>query len=199
MRRVRFVRVGLTGGVASGKSTVSAMLRDLGAVVIDADLLAREVVARGTPGLEAVVASFGPQVLADDGSLDRAKLGAIVFVDPSRRAALEAIIHPLVRARAAEIEAAAPADVLVVHDIPLLVETGQAGAFDAVVVVDVPEDLQVERAVRDRGWSEDEALSRVRAQAARADRLAAATHVVDNSGTLEDLRRRVAEVFEELV
>ncbi|HET7069257.1 MAG TPA: dephospho-CoA kinase [Nocardioides sp.] len=199
MRRVRFVRVGLTGGVASGKSTVSAMLRDLGAVVIDADVLAREVVARGTPGLEAVVASFGPQVLADDGSLDRAKLGAIVFVDPSRRAALEAIIHPLVRARAAEIEAAAPADVLVVHDIPLLVETGQAGAFDAVVVVDVPEDLQVERAVRDRGWSEDEALSRVRAQAARADRLAAATHVVDNSGTLEDLRRRVAEVFEELV
>ncbi len=199
MRRVRFVRVGLTGGVASGKSTVSAMLRDLGAVVIDADVLAREVVARGTPGLEAVVASFGPQVLADDGSLDRAKLGAIVFVDPSRRAALEAIIHPLVRARAAEIEAAAPADVLVVHDIPLLVETGQAGAFDAVVVVDVPEDLQVERAVRDRGWSEDEALSRVRAQAARADRLAAATHVVDNSGTLEDLRRRVAEVIEELV
>ncbi len=199
MRRVRFVRVGLTGGVASGKSTVSAMLRDLGAVVIDADVLAREVVARGTPGLEAVVASFGPQVLADDGSLDRAKLGAIVFVDPSRRAALEAIIHPLVRARAAEIEAAAPADVLVVHDIPLLVETGQAGAFDAVVVVDVPEDLQVERAVRDRGWSEDEARSRVRAQAARADRLAAATHVVDNSGTLEDLRRRVAEVFEELV
>jgi dephospho-CoA kinase len=193
------VRVGLTGGVASGKSTVSAMLRDLGAVVIDADVLAREVVARGTPGLEAVVASFGPQVLADDGSLDRAKLGAIVFVDPSRRAALEAIIHPLVRARAAEIEAAAPADVLVVHDIPLLVETGQAGAFDAVVVVDVPEDLQVERAVRDRGWSEDEARSRVRAQAARADRLAAATHVVDNSGTLEDLRRRVAEVFEELV
>lgn len=199
MRRVRFVRVGLTGGVASGKSTVSAMLRDLGAIVIDADVLAREVVARGTPGLEAVVTSFGPQVLADDGSLDRARLGAIVFADPSRRAALEAIIHPLVRARAAEIESTAPPDVLVVHDIPLLVETGQAGAFDAVVVVDVPEGLQVERAVRDRGWSEDEARSRVRAQATPAERLAAATYVVDNSGTLEDLRQRVTEVFEELV
>jgi dephospho-CoA kinase len=192
------VRVGLTGGVASGKSAVSAMLRDLGAIVIDADVLAREVVARGTPGLEAVVTSFGPQVLADDGSLDRARLGAIVFADPSRRAALEAIIHPLVRARAAEIESTAPPDVLVVHDIPLLVETGQAGAFDAVVVVDVPEGLQVERAVRDRGWSEDEARSRVRAQATPAERLAAATYVVDNSGTLEDLRQRVTEVFEEL-
>jgi dephospho-CoA kinase len=192
------VRVGLTGGVASGKSTVSAMLRDLGAIVIDADVLAREVVARGTPGLEAVVTSFGPQVLADDGSLDRARLGAIVFADPSRRVALEAIIHPLVRARAAEIESTAPPDVLVVHDIPLLVETGQAGAFDAVVVVDVPEGLQVERAVRDRGWSEDEARSRVRAQATPAERLAAATYVVDNSGTLEDLRQRVTEVFEEL-
>ncbi|HET9841056.1 MAG TPA: dephospho-CoA kinase [Nocardioides sp.] len=192
------MRVGLTGGVASGKSTVSAMLRDLGAIVIDADVLAREVVARGTPGLEAVVTSFGPQVLADDGSLDRARLGAIVFADPSRRVALEAIIHPLVRARAAEIESTAPPDVLVVHDIPLLVETGQAGAFDAVVVVDVPEGLQVERAVRDRGWSEDEARSRVRAQATPAERLAAATYVVDNSGTLEDLRQRVTEVFEEL-
>jgi dephospho-CoA kinase len=192
------VRVGLTGGLASGKSTVSAMLRELGAVVIDADVLAREVVAPGTPGLEAVVASFGPEVLADDGSLDRASLGAIVFVDRSRRSALEGIVHPLVRARAAELEAAAPSGALVVHDIPLLVETGQADAFDAVIVVDVPEDVQVERAVHDRGWSEDEARSRLAAQAARAERLAAATHVIDNSGTFEDLRRRVAEVFAEL-
>jgi dephospho-CoA kinase len=192
------VRVGLTGGLASGKSTVSAMLRELGAVVIDADVLAREVVAPGTPGLQAVVASFGPEVLADDGSLDRASLGAIVFVDRSRRSALEGIVHPLVRARAAELEAAAPSGALVVHDIPLLVETGQADAFDAVIVVDVPEDVQVERAVHDRGWSEDEARSRLAAQAARAERLAAATHVIDNSGTFEDLRRRVAEVFAEL-
>jgi dephospho-CoA kinase len=169
------VRVGLTGGVASGKSTVSAMLHELGAVVIDAD------------------------VLGDDGGLDRPALGAIVFADPSRRAALEAIVHPLVRSRAAEIEESAPAGVLVVHDIPLLVETGQAGAFDAVVVVDVPEELQVERAISERGWSQDEARSRIAAQATRAQRLAAATHVVENAGTIEDLHQRVAEVFGELV
>jgi dephospho-CoA kinase len=190
--------VGLTGGVASGKSTVSAMLRDLGALVVDADALAREVVEAGTPGLEAVVAEFGPEVLGGDGRLDRAGLGRLVFADPSRRVALEAIIHPLVRARAAELEAAAPEGTLVVHDIPLLVETGQEASFDAVVVVDVPEDLQVERAVRERGWSEDEARARVAAQASRSDRLAAASHIIDNSGTLEDLRHHVTEVFEEL-
>src|SRR3954447_24398859 len=193
------MRVGLTGGVASGKSTVSAMLRELGAVVVDADVLARDVVAPGTPGLAAVVAEFGPEVVGADGALDRARLGSVVFADPSRRTALEAIIHPLVRARAAEIEQATPDGVLVVHDIPLLVETGQAERFDAVVVVDVPEALQVERAVRDRRWTEEEARSRVAAQAPRAERLAAATHVVDNSGTIEDLRHRVTEVFGELV
>jgi len=193
------MRVGLTGGVASGKSTVSAMLRELGAVVVDADALAREVVEPGTPGLDAVVDEFGSDVLTADGRLDRSKVGALVFADPSRRAALEAIVHPLVRARATEIEEAAPAGVLVVHDIPLLVETGQATSFDAVVVVDVPEEVQVERAVRERGWTEAEARARVEAQASRADRLAAATHVVENSGDVEDLRQRVTEVFEQLV
>lgn len=193
------MHVGLTGGVASGKSTVAAILEELGALVIDADVLAREVVEPGTPGLAAVVTAFGPEVLDTQGALDRARLGSIVFADPSRRADLEAIIHPLVRARAHEIESAAPAGVLVVQDIPLLVETGQAGAFDAVLVVDVPEDLQVERAVRGRGWTEEQARSRVAAQAARADRLAAATHVIDNSRTHEDLRQRVTEVFEGLV
>jgi dephospho-CoA kinase len=193
------VRVGLTGGVASGKSTVSAMLRELGAVVVDADALAREVVEPGTPGLAAVVEAFGPEVLADDGSLDRARLGAIVFADPARRAELEAIIHPLVRARAAEIEAAAAPGVVVVQDIPLLVETGQAASFDVVIVVDAPEELQVERAVRDRRWTTDEARSRIAAQASRDERRAAATYVVDNSGTTEDLRQRVAEVFAALV
>jgi dephospho-CoA kinase len=192
------VRVGLTGGVASGKSTVSALLRDLGAVVVDADALAREVVEPGTPGLAAVSTAFGREVLAEDGSLDRARLGAVVFADPERRQALEAIIHPLVRARAAQIEAAAPLGAVVVHDIPLLVETGQAESFDAVIVVDVPEDLQVERAARERGWSREEARSRIAAQASREERRAAATYVVDNSGTTEDLRRRVAEVFAEL-
>jgi dephospho-CoA kinase len=167
--------------------------------VIDADVLAREVVEPGTPGLAAVVDVFGPEVLDAEGALDRARLGSIVFADPSRRADLEAIIHPLVRARAHEIERAAPAGVLVVQDIPLLVESGQASTFDVVLVVDVPEELQVERAVRDRGWTEEQARSRVAAQAARADRLAAATHVIDNSGTHEDLRQRVTEVFEGLV
>jgi dephospho-CoA kinase len=193
------VRVGLTGGVASGKSTVSQVLRDLGAVVVDADALAREVVEPGTPGLAAVVAEFGRGVLGPDGSLDRAALGQLVFADPVRRAALEAIVHPLVRARAAELEATAPPGAVVVHDIPLLVETGQADAFDAVVVVDVAEEEQVERAVRERGWTADEARARIAAQATRAERLAAATHVVDNSGTREDLRHRVTEVYEQLV
>jgi len=193
------VRVGLTGGVASGKSTVSALLRDLGAVVVDADALAREVVAPGTPGLASVLAAFGPEVQAADGSLDRARLGAMVFADPARRADLEAIVHPLVRTRAAEIEAAAQPGAVVVHDIPLLVETGQAESFDAVIVVDAPEEVQVDRAVRDRGWSPEEARSRIAAQASREERRAAATYVVENSGTTEDLRQRVAEVFAELV
>ena len=192
------MRVGLTGGVASGKSTVSRLLRELGAVVVDADALAREVVAPGTPGFAAVVEEFGPAVLADDGGLDRSRLGSIVFSDPVRRTALEAIVHPLVRARAAEIEATVPPGTLVVHDIPLLVETGQASSFDAVLVVDVPTDVQVERSVRERGWSPDEARDRIGAQASREDRLAAATHVIDNTGTVEDLRQRVTEVFSEL-
>lgn len=193
------MRVGLTGGVASGKSTVAEILRGLGAVVVDADALAREVVEPGTAGLDAVVAEFGTSVLTPDGRLDRPTLAAVVFEDPARRAALEAIVHPLVRARAAQLEASAPPGAVVVHDIPLLVETGQAAAFDAVVVVDVPEDQQVERAVRERGWSPEEARARVAAQASRADRLAAATHVIENSGTLEDLRHQVTEVFDGLV
>ncbi len=193
------MRIGLTGGVASGKSTVAAILRDLGVLVVDADALAREVVAPGTPGLAEVVAQFGPDVLAADGGLDRAALGRLVFEDPARRAALEAIIHPLVRARAAELESAAPDGSLVVHDLPLLVETGQVGRFDAVLVVDVPTHVQVERAVRERGWSEEEARSRIAAQASRDDRLAAATYVLDNTGTREDLRQRVAEVLDQLL
>lgn len=192
------MRVGLTGGVASGKSTVSGILAELGAVVVDADQLAREVVAPGTPGLAAVVTAFGPGVLTQDGVLDRPALGKIVFADPARRAELETIIHPLVRRRAAELEALAPAGALVVHDIPLLAETGQASSFDAVLVVDAPAGLQLERMVRERDWTPDEARSRIEAQAAREDRLAVATYVIDNSGTVEDLRQRVAEVFGEL-
>ena len=192
------MRVGLTGGVASGKSTVSRMLAELGAVVIDADVLAREVVARGTDGLAEVVAAFGPAVLTSEGDLDRPAVGALVFADEAKRRTLEGIIHPRVRARAAEIEAAAPTDAVVVHDIPLLAETGQAGSFDAVVVVDVPSELQVERMVRDRGWSPEEAGSRIAAQAGRAERRAIATYVIENTGDLGDLRRRVTELFGQL-
>jgi dephospho-CoA kinase len=193
------MRVALTGGVAAGKSTVAAILEELGAVVIDSDRLAREVVEPGTPGLAAVVEEFGEQVLAEDGSLDRPALGAVVFADPARRRRLEEILHPLIRRRSLELAAAVPPGTLVVHDIPLLVETGQAGDFDEVLVVDVPVGTQVERMVAERGWSREDAEARVAAQASREERLAAATHVVDNTGTREDLRDRVTEVFHTLV
>jgi dephospho-CoA kinase len=193
------MRVGLTGGVGSGKSTVAAILTELGALVIDADQLAREVVEPGTPGLAAVVEEFGDQVLTDDGRLDRPALGAVVFADEQRRRRLEAILHPLVRARGAEIEESVPEDRLVVHDIPLLVESGQAGLFDAVLVVDVPVQTQVERLVRDRGWTPQQARARIAAQADREARRAAATYVIDNTGTRDDLRDRVTEVVDRLV
>jgi dephospho-CoA kinase len=193
------MRVALTGGVGAGKSTVADVLTGLGAVVVDADRLAREVVEPGTPGLSAVAAAFGRDVLAADGTLDRAALGRLVFADEAARRRLEGILHPLIRSRGLELEQAAPAGTLVVHDIPLLVETGQAGQFDEVVVVDVPVPVQVDRLVRDRGWSRQDAEARVAAQATREERLAAATYVVENTGTVEDLRDRVAEVFERLV
>jgi dephospho-CoA kinase len=192
------MRVGLTGGIASGKSTVSAILRELGAVVIDADQLAREVVARGTTGLTAVVEEFGPGVLTPEGDLDRPALAATVFGDAAARRRLEAIVHPLVRRRIAELEAEAPAGALVVHDIPLLAESGRADSFDAVVVVDAPEESQVARMVCDRGWTEDEARARMAAQSTRAARLAMATYVIDNSGTVEELHRQVEELYAKL-
>ena len=185
--------------MASGKSTVSQILRELGAVVIDADQLAREVVAPGTDGLREIVEAFGPEVLTEDGELDRPAMGAIVFADEEARRRLEGIIHPRVRARGAELEAAAPEGTVVVHDIPLLAETGQADRFDAVLVVDVPVETQVERMVNLRGMTREEAEARVAAQADRERRLAVATYVIENTGTLEDLRERVTEVFEKLV
>jgi len=193
------MRVGLTGGIASGKSSVSAILRDLGAVVIDSDQLARDVVAQGTPGLAAVVDAFGPDVLAADGSLDRPKLGAIVFADPERRRELEAITHPLIgeASRALEEEARA-AGHLVVNDIPLLVEAGMAPFFDVVIVVDVPVEVQRQRLLELRGTTREDAEARIAAQATREQRLAAATHVLDNTGSLDDLRKRVEELYAEL-
>lgn len=188
------VRVGLTGGVASGKSTVSARLAQLGAVVVDADALAREVVAVGTPGLADVVARFGDGVLTADGTLDRPALGALVFADHEARRDLEGIIHPRVRAEGAALEAAAPADAVVVHDIPLLVETGQSELFDVVVVVDTPVEEQVRRMVANRGMTREDALARIAAQATREQRLAVADVVIDNTGTLDDLIARVDEL-----
>lgn len=192
------LRIGLTGGIASGKSEVSRLLDLLGAVVIDADVLAREVVAPGTDGLAEVTAVFGPGVLGADGALDRPALGRVVFGDEVARRKLEAIVHPRVRARAASIEAEAAENAVVVHAIPLLVETGQARSFDQLVVVDVPEDVQVERLVRTRGMSEAEARSRIAAQASREDRLGVADVVLDNSGTLADLERQVRELWDKL-
>ena len=192
------MRVGLTGGVASGKSTVAAILQELGAVVIDADQLARDVVARGTPGLDAVVEEFGRDLLTAEGDLDRPAMAERVFADDDARRRLEGIIHPLVFEQIQELEAAAPPDAIVVHDIPLLAESGRADTFDAVIVVDAPEELQVERMQRERAWSREQALSRIGAQSSRDERLAIATYVIDNSGGLDDLRRQVEEVYHDL-
>ena len=185
------LRVGLTGGIGSGKSTVARLLAERGALIVDADELAREAVAPGTTGLAAVVARFGRSVLRPDGHLDRPALGRIVFADDAARSDLNAIVHPEVRRLASERERLAPADAVVVHVIPLLVETGQQGGFDAVVVVDVPEEVQVARVMARDGVDADAARARLRAQSSRPDRLAAATHVLDNSAGPETLRQRV--------
>lgn len=195
----RRVRVGLTGGIASGKTAVSDLLQAHGAVIIDSDVLAREVVAPGSPGLGQVVQRFGRDILHQaDGSLDRAALGKIVFADPAARQDLEKIIHPAVRSRAAELEAAAPVDAVVVQVIPLLVETGQSDHFDVLVVVDVDPTLQLRRVMERGGLSEDEASSRIAAQASRDERLAVADVVIKNSGTRADLAARVDEVWQSL-
>jgi dephospho-CoA kinase len=196
------LRAGLTGGIGSGKSAVSERLASLGAAIIDADKAARAVVEPGTPGLERIAEAFGPGVLRDDGSLDRAALAGIVFGDDAARARLNAIVHPLVgeHMRAAEeaaVEAGGP-DAVLVHDIPLLAEGGTSAQFDLVIVVDVPAELQVERLAGQRGMPAEEARARMAAQATRQQRLAVADIVIDNSGTLADLDRRVGEVWAQL-
>ncbi len=190
------LRIALTGGIACGKTLVSDELAALGAVVIDADLVARQVVERGSAGLQEVVAHFGSSILLADGSLDRAALGELIFADADARAHLNAIIHPRVRAEARRLEGDAPADGVVVHSIPLLVETGQQGAFDAVIVVDVAEDVQLRRLMDRNGLTETQALARVGAQVPRPERLAAATFVIDNTGVPEVTRRLVQELWQ---
>ncbi|WP_055554312.1 dephospho-CoA kinase [Streptomyces sp. NBRC 110028] len=193
------LKLGLTGGIGAGKSEVSRILVSYGAVLIDSDRIAREVVEPGTPGLAAVVAEFGPEVLMDDGRLDRPKLGGIVFNDPERLRALNAIVHPLVRDRSAELQADAGPGAVVVHDVPLLAENGLGSLYDLVLVVDATPETQLDRLVRLRGMTEDEARARMAAQATREERLAVADVVIDNDGPLERLEPQVRKVWAELV
>lgn len=188
-------RVGLTGGIASGKSTVSARLAALGATIIDYDRLAREVVEPGSPALDLIAQRFGAGVITPEGTLDRPALGALVFADPAALKDLEAITHPAIRDLAARREQEAGADGIVVHDNPLLVEMGAAAACDVVIVVDAPEELQVARMVEDRGMSEADARARIAAQASREERNAAADVLIENTGTREQLSARVDEVW----
>jgi len=178
--------VGLTGGTGAGKSTVAGRLAERGAVVVDADLLAREVVAPGTPGLAAVVAEFGADVRGGDGSLDRAALARLAFASPERRRALEAVTHPLIAARTAKLFAAAPADAVIVHDVPLLVEKDMGAAYHLVVVVDAPVQARVSR-LQARGMAPDDARARISAQASTEQRRAAADVWLDNTGSAIDL------------
>jgi dephospho-CoA kinase len=196
------LRVGLTGGIGSGKSEVSRRLAARGAVIIDADMAARRVVDPGTPGLARIAEAFGPAVLRPDGALDRERLGAIVFSGPAQLAKLNAITHPLIgewmqAAERAAVEAA-EGNLIVVYDAALLAESGRWADYDLVIVVDAPPEVQVDRLVSQRGMAPDQARARLAAQATREQRLALADLVIDNSGSIEDLDRRVAEVWADL-
>ena len=191
--------VGLTGGIGSGKSEVLNRLKARGATVVDADLAARRVVEPGTDGYDAVVKEFGSAVVGPDGALDRPKLGAIVFADPERLAALNAIVHPRVAALMAEWADAAPEGGIVVYDIPLLVEGGADRGYAAVIVVDADEEVRYARLLANRGMSRADASARMAAQASREDRLAAADYVIANNGSLEDLDQETDRVWSELL
>ncbi|MEI2641931.1 MAG: dephospho-CoA kinase [Candidatus Nanopelagicales bacterium] len=186
-------RIGLTGGIGSGKSTVAKMFAELGAHVIDADAVAREVVEPRTPGLAALVEEFGNGILDGD-RLDRTSLAQIVFEDEGARTRLNAIIHPLIGARTAELIAALPPDAVFLHDVPLLVELHLENAYDLVVVVDAPDDVRVSRLV-ERGLTEDDARARIATQATREQRLAVADVVINNSGDLDQLREQVRSAW----
>lgn len=195
----RMVRVGLTGGIGSGKSEVARLLAERGAVVIDSDVLAREVVEPGTPGLAAVVDEFGPQVLSADGRLDRDRLAGIVFADPPARERLNAIVHPLVRAASADRLAGVPQDAVVVHDIPLLVEAGLTEGWDLIVVVAASTTTQLDRLVRLRGMDSGAAQARINAQMPLADKLALADVVIHNDGSRDALAEQVDTLWARLL
>ena len=187
-------RIGLTGGIGSGKSTVAALLAAHGAVVVDADEIARDVVEPGTPGLVAVVAEFGPDVLRESGTLDRARLAQIVFNDPAALQRLNEIVHPLVGAESQRLISAAPAGAVLVYDVPLLVESGLQDVFDSVVVVEAPENVRLERLTA-RGVDPQDAVRRMANQASGEQRAAVADYVIDNSGALPDLAAQVERVW----
>ena len=192
--------VGLTGGIGAGKSAVSALLGSYGAVVVDADLVAREVVETGSAGLASIVEEFGQEALQPDGSLDRGALGSLVFGDPAALARLNAVLHPLIGARTTELveqARAAGAEVLV-HDVPLLVENGLAPLYDAVVVVAASPLIQLDRLTRIRGLTEAEARARIDSQAPLSDKLAVATHVINNGGPIRELAPQVRRLWQEL-
>ncbi|GIG54492.1 dephospho-CoA kinase [Demequina activiva] len=191
------LRIALTGGIAAGKSTASARFGELGATVVDHDILARRAVEPGSAGLVEIVRAFGDRAVRD-GALDRAALAAIVFHDPAARAQLDAIVHPYVfaMARAADKQARADGAQVVVHDIPLLVEAGGGEDYDLVVTIAAPEEVRVARMVESRGMSRDDALARIRSQASDAERSAAADTVLDGSGTAEALRAQVDEYWQ---
>lgn len=193
------LRIGLTGGIGAGKSTVAGRLRELGATIVDADLLAREVVEPGTPGLAAVIEAFGSGVLLDDGRLDRPALGRIVFADDEQRLRLNAILHPLIAERSGRLIAEAADDSVLVHDIPLLVESGAGGAFDLVMIVHAPEQERLRRLVEDRGMSEHDARARIKAQAGDEERRAAADVWIDNSGSRESTLAQVDAAWQDRI
>ena len=186
------MRIALTGGIGSGKSTVARLLADHGAMIVDADAIAREVVAPGQPALDEIAAAFGPDVVAPDGTLDRARLASIVFGDDEALARLNAITHPRIAERSAELLAQAPEDAVVVYDMPLLVEQGPSAVqgWDLVIVVDSSDDIRLERLIA-RGMEPQDARRRMDAQASRAERSAVADIVLDNSGSHEGLEAQV--------
>lgn len=191
-------RIALTGGIASGKSFVADEFAARGASIIDSDVLAREVVEPGTAGLARIVERFGPDMLDGEGKLDRARLGELVFSNEEARQQLNSIVHPLVRERAASLEAAAPEGTVVIHVIPLLVETGLDRGFDRIIVVDVPVQVQLDRLRRRNGLSVGEAQARISAQATREERAAVASYFIDNSGERHETAAQVDRVWAQL-
>lgn len=191
-------RIGLTGGIGSGKSSVASLLLEHGAIVIDADAIARELVESGQPALDALVAEFGSGILTPVGSLSRGELAKLAFSDPAATKRLNAIMHPLIGEESARRIQAAPESAVVVYDMPLLVETKQRDLVDLVVVVDVPEQLQIERAVSLRGLDQEDVERRMQAQVSRDERLAIADYVIDNSGSLDELKASVAGLWADL-